>query len=194
MKRAIPLVLFLFLALLGGAARADDVLTVTTPQTAFSYPPSVLFDKVVGESIGITFTWDVTTGAIYNVNLNAQGPVVDFNPVPTQVEYYSPTGGIEDIEWQAPEGYLLQFNSFVIPASGPPSALNAAPGEYEFTDFFMCFSDLPCGPLASGSGIATVTDPIATPEPAEGVMLLGSLVALGLFWRLSRSNAHSFAG
>ncbi len=116
----------------------------------------------------------------------SEGPIADFNPVPAQVQYYSPTGGIEFIDWLDPENYLLQFDTFVVPASGPPSALEAVPVEYNFQDSMYLFPD---GlDVANGAGIATVT---SVPEASEWFMLLAGLAAVLLAGTARRSNFSS---
>ena len=162
------------------AARADGagdtLLAVSIPSTAMSNQ----------QFVALSFDYDVTTQAIFNVDLSVTG--IDENGVPT-VFSNTPTfiqfgnGGLQVLNFMDQFGDLVQLD---VMNDAAPSIGSLGTGIYLAPLDIICGanSSLTCEE-AFDAGFATVTDPpgVPTPEPAPSALLAMGFVGLILLKR-----------
>jgi hypothetical protein len=161
--------------LLSFTARADSgsdtVLYVSIPSTAMSNQ----------QFVTLSFDCNMTAQTIFNVDLNVSG-IIDnnvsatFSNTPTFVQFGN--GGLQVLNFMDQFGNLLQLDVF---NNSAPSIGSLGPGTYLAPLDIFCNANnsLTCED-AFDAGIATVTDPPAspTPEPAPSILLAMGLMSL----------------
>jgi hypothetical protein len=152
--------------------RADSFLSVNMLPTTFELEPDRPGISAF-ETVGVTFTWDITTGVLSDFQVTAQGPwaVGMFSPTFITVD----STAIRFIDLIDAAGNIFQYNPGNHAGLIPP--LPPIPGIYSTDLFFGCAG--PCGDdFKIGTAIVT---PAA--EPATGLFVGLGLAVLGLMRR-----------
>ena len=152
--------------------RADSFLSVNMLPTTFELEPDGSGISPF-ETVGVTFTWDITTGVLSDFQVTAQGPWAVGMFSPTFITVDSTTIRFMDLADTA--GNIFQFNPGNHGGTIPP--LPAIPGTYPTDLWFGCSAH--CG-QDFRIGTATVT-PAA--EPATGLFVGLGLAVFGLMRR-----------
>jgi hypothetical protein len=154
------------------SCRADSYLSVNMLPTTFELQPDQPGISAF-ETVGATFTWDLTTGVLSDFQVTAQGPwaVGSFTP-----EFVRADGThINFFDLVDTAGNIFQFNPGNHGGLIPP--LPAIPGTYQTDLWFGCASH--CG-QEFNTGTAVIT---ATAEPATGLLVGVGLAVAGLISR-----------
>jgi hypothetical protein len=152
--------------------RADSFLSVNMLPTTFELEPDRPGLSAF-ETVGVTFKWDITTGALSDFQVTAQGPWAVGMFAPTFIAVDSATIRFMDLGDAA--GNIFQFNPGNHGGAIPP--LPAIPGTYRTDLWFGCFAH--CGQdFTIGTAIVT---PAA--EPATGLFVGLGLAVFGLMRR-----------
>jgi MYXO-CTERM domain-containing protein len=157
--------------------RADSYLSVNMLPTTFELQP----DRPgvsASETVGATFTWDVTTGVLSDFQVTAQGPwaVGMFSPGFIRVD----STAIRFIDLVDAAGNIFQFNPGNHAGLIPP--LPPIPGTYRTDLFFGCASH--CGDdFKIGTAIVTPAT-----EPATGLFVGLGLAVVALMRRRRKKS------
>lgn len=167
-------------------ASADSFVSVVLEPTQFNGFAGIVNGNLTfaSETVGASFDWDITTQAISNVVLTANGPWgMGLSNVPSVV--FDGSGAILIMNFDGGRSEF-QLNYLNHDPAGFPH-LASTPGTYVTDLGFFCGQCL-AGNSDFELGTAIVS-PIATPEPSTAVLVLAGLIALFLWVRNVRSRS-----
>lgn len=164
----------LFLLMAASAARADTIVQVDLLPATFGplYSPSA---GLAMQSIGVEFTWDVTTNVLSDFEFDLAGPWAQ-EMLPSRAIMDST--GISLLNFYNPAtGDFFQFDRFIHSIYSP---ILSTPGTYRTPDlYFRCGSCLAA--VDSFRGTEYTVSTVVTPEPGTLPLLV---IALAFLLRL----------